>query len=141
MKKILLNSKSFVIACVIANLFLFSTNVSFAATRTASVSGNWSNTATWGGAAVPTSADAVTINSGITVTVDVTANCASLTFLQTATVNSNVNISSGITLTIAGTLSIPRPGASTNTMAVGAGILNAASIDFSNGGTSGPEMG
>jgi hypothetical protein len=49
------------------------------AQKTASVSGNWSNTATWGGAAVPTSTEAVIINSGITVTVDVTnAVCASM---------------------------------------------------------------
>jgi hypothetical protein len=41
------------------------------AARTASVSGPWSSTATWGGSAVPTSLDAVTINSGITVTVDI----------------------------------------------------------------------
>ncbi len=50
-----------------------------ASTRTASVSGNWSNTATWSGAAVPTSSDDVTINSGVTVTVDTTASAASLT--------------------------------------------------------------
>jgi hypothetical protein len=39
--------------------------------KTASVSGNWSSTATWGGAAVPVDGDAVIINSGITVTMDV----------------------------------------------------------------------
>jgi len=40
------------------------------ATRTASVSGDWSNTATWGGAAVPVAGDDVVINSAITVTID-----------------------------------------------------------------------
>jgi hypothetical protein len=40
-------------------------------TKTASVSGNWSNTATWGGAAVPVDGDAVVINSGVTVLLDV----------------------------------------------------------------------
>jgi hypothetical protein len=41
------------------------------ATRTASVNGNWSNTATWGGAAVPVDGDAVVINVGITVLMNV----------------------------------------------------------------------
>lgn len=40
-------------------------------TVTASVSGNWSNTATWGGSAVPVDNDAVAINAGITVVFDV----------------------------------------------------------------------
>lgn len=40
------------------------------ATKTASVSGDWSNTATWGGAAVPTAGDDVVIgNSSNTITV------------------------------------------------------------------------
>lgn len=39
------------------------------AARTASVTGNWNDTATWGGAAVPVSGDTVTINDGITVTI------------------------------------------------------------------------
>ncbi len=105
------------------------------AQRTASVSGVWSDVATWGGSSVPTSSDAVTINSGITVTVDVAADCASLSFLQTATVNSNVNINSGITLNVVGAVTIPRPAASSNTLAVGAGTLNAASVAFTSGGT------
>src|ERR1051326_7120845 len=50
-----------------------------AAARTASVSGNWSSTATWGGQAVPVAGDTVTINVGVTVTVDIsTAVCASV---------------------------------------------------------------
>ena len=47
--------------------------------RTASVSGNWNSTTTWGGASVPSVSDAVTINVGVTVTVNVTnATCASM---------------------------------------------------------------
>jgi len=37
------------------------------ATKTASVSGLWSDKATWGGAAVPVNGDAVVINAGVTV--------------------------------------------------------------------------
>lgn len=40
------------------------------AQKTASVSGAWSNTATWGGAAVPTGTDDIIINNGISVTMD-----------------------------------------------------------------------
>ncbi len=118
----------------IALAFIFLVASSAQAQRTASVSGNWSNTATWGGQAVPTSADAVTINSGITVTVDITANCASLSFLSTATVNSNVNINSGITLNVVGAVTIPRQANNINTLAIGGGILNAGSILFTNSG-------
>jgi hypothetical protein len=39
------------------------------AARTASVTGIWTDTATWGGAAAPVAGDTVTINTGITVTV------------------------------------------------------------------------
>ncbi len=103
------------------------------AQRTASVSGNWSNTATWGGQAVPTSADAVTINSGINVTVDISpASCASLTFLTTST-GSTVTIGAGNTLNVTGAVTIPR-GTGSNTLAVGAGILNAGSLAFTSGG-------
>ena len=49
------------------------------AQRTASVNGNWNNTATWGGNSVPTSTDAVIIRDGVTLTVNVTdAACASM---------------------------------------------------------------
>ncbi|WP_346861882.1 HYR domain-containing protein [uncultured Draconibacterium sp.] len=54
-------------------------------------SGNWSNTATWGGGALPTSGDNVTIPTGVTVTVDIT----------TAVCN-NITVQSGGTLIISG---------------------------------------
>ena len=42
------------------------------AIRSASVSGNWNSTTTWGGAAVPVAADDVIIGAGVAVTVNVT---------------------------------------------------------------------
>ena len=57
-----------------------------AATRTASVTGNWDNTATWGGAAAPIAGDTALINGDIVVTipVGVAAECATMTIGQTA---------------------------------------------------------
>jgi hypothetical protein len=51
----------------------------FAASRTASVTGDWNNTATWGGESVPGQGDDVTINAGVTVTVNGAYSCNSIT--------------------------------------------------------------
>ena len=104
-----------------------------AAAKTASVSGNWSNTATWGGSSVPVAGDTVTINSGITVTVDVAAACASLTF-NNATSNATLTVNSGVTLTVTGAITLQN-NASANTAATlaGAGTISCASISV--GGT------
>ena len=53
---------------LLAAMFLISNQV-YAAPRNASVSGDWNNTATWGGQAVPTASDACTISTGVTVTI------------------------------------------------------------------------
>ncbi len=74
----------------------------------ASVSGNWSDTATWGGAPVPTSSEAVTINAGITVTVDIPAACYSITFAA-VTASSAITISGTNSLAVTTTVSMPRP--------------------------------
>lgn len=50
-------------------LLLLSFSTCFAAAYTASVTGNWNNAATWGGAGIPVSGDSASINNGITVTV------------------------------------------------------------------------
>jgi len=79
-------------------LFMFIVAGTQAAIRTASVNGNWNSSTTWGGAAVPTSADDVIINAGITVTV--TANAVA----KTVTVNGSLNVTGGnLTLTNSGT--------------------------------------
>ena len=87
------------------------------ATRTASVSGNWNSTTTWGGRNVPTLADDVTINNGISVTVNAAAACNSLT-----TINAGVITISGTnTLSVTGLINMSRPGNNTSfTIAVGA---------------------
>ena len=111
---------------IIATILFFP--ISFVnAQRVASVTGNWSNTATWGGAAVPTSAETVTISGGVIVTVDIgTAACASLTL----NVNNNnsiatISFNNGSVLTISGNL------IAGNTT----GVSRQGSIDMTNGGT------
>ncbi len=87
-----------------------------AATRTASISGNWSSTATWGGNPVPTASDDVIIyntSAAITVTVDIAAVCQSLTF------KSSIKAS---TLSISGTNSLQV----TNAVIINAGTLTNA---------------
>lgn len=81
------------------------------AARTASVSGLWSNTATWGGAAVPVDADTVTINASVVVEFDVdqsgfTNGVASIicngTLKATKTANSYLKCSGNVTFGSAG---------------------------------------
>ncbi|MFC2059240.1 beta strand repeat-containing protein, partial [Chloroflexota bacterium] len=87
-----------------------------AAARSASVTGNWDNTATWGGLAVPTSADDVTINAGVTVTVNVAnAQCLSLTLNEATNGTAILTFNSGSVLTIGtGTLTIGANNAARN---------------------------
>jgi len=78
---------------------LMTATPALAAARTASVSGNWSNPATWGGSVPPVTGDTITINSGITVTVDVATTCASLTLAA-------VNASSIVAISGTGQLNV-----------------------------------
>jgi hypothetical protein len=89
--------------------------------RTASVSGNWSSTATWGGNPVPTSTDAVIINSGIAVTVDVNAFCTSITFSGTSATGSTLTVNNGVTLTMSGNITL-NGAAGNNTAATISGV-------------------
>ncbi|MFO8021679.1 MAG: hypothetical protein R6U65_04370, partial [Perlabentimonas sp.] len=118
------------IAIVTALILLFSSHFSNAAIRTATVSGNWSSTATWGGASVPTSADDVRINGNITVTVDIAnAQCASLTYLYSNNRTTMVTISGTNSLVIGGLLSMPYPNlGATSTLNVNAGTVTAGAL-------------
>jgi Secretion system C-terminal sorting domain len=110
------------------------------------LTGNWNNTSTWslvgfGGAAAssfPVAGDEVNIGGGnFTVTVNVNSACGNMMYQSNATFSPIVSISSGITLNVSGLITIPRASnvnPDVNTLAVGAGILNAGSIAFTNGG-------
>jgi hypothetical protein len=123
-----------------------------AAPRTASVSGNWTNTATWGGSAMPVAGDTVTINTGVTVTVNTNdAQCASVamgTGAGTATLtfaasgNPKLTVSGAVTVGNAGNAN--RVGAITFTsgstlicgsLSLGAIATQASSVNMTAGGT------
>jgi|GEM_PF-992128 len=97
---------------------------------TFSGTGNWSTPGNWS-AGVPTSAVAATIASGANCTVDVAAQCASLTF---AAINASsvVTISGANSITITGAITMPRPAAGlTGTVNINAGSISCASIALS----------
>jgi hypothetical protein len=84
MKKILL------LIMIVSTSFAFSQ-------RTASVTGNWNDTATWGGQSVPDLSTDVTVNNGVFLTVNVSAVCNSIdassgSFLQ---IDADLSISGG----------------------------------------------
>ncbi|MFA6407513.1 MAG: dockerin type I domain-containing protein [Candidatus Paceibacterota bacterium] len=105
--------------------FLLLPNLVLAAPRTASVSGNWDNTATWGGLSVPVAGDSVTINSGITVTVTTDAACSTVAFTTgTSGTTASITLNSGVLLAVSGNVTIQRPGSNNfNNITVGAGTL------------------
>ena len=93
-------------------LFLFLAffyTTSQGAIRIASVSGNWSNPATWGGNPVPTLADDVTINTGIVVIVDIAAVCNSLTINGGNSAIGGITISGANSLTVTTSTTINAP--------------------------------
>ncbi|MFH6997707.1 T9SS sorting signal type C domain-containing protein [Flavobacterium sp. FlaQc-57] len=113
--------------------------VSFAnaAVRTASVSGLWSSTATWGGLSVPGAGDTVIINSGVIVTLNVnTPKLLSVT-INSAGANNGITFNPGFLLDITGGLimNASSTGTSNSTVAVGTGTLNAGSISIPGGTT------
>src|ERR1039458_7593148 len=77
------------------------------ASYTATQSGNWSATATWGGSGPPVSGDTANIpglsRGNVTVTVDVASACDTInqTYLQSAHTHGLLVIAPGITLTVA----------------------------------------
>ncbi|HLP06011.1 MAG TPA: T9SS type A sorting domain-containing protein [Paludibacter sp.] len=112
-------------------LALTGTNQLQAAIRTASVAGNWNSTTTWGGLSAPTSADDVVINSGITVTVNVNAQCLSLSFV--AGTNGTVSVNPNCTLAVTNAVTL-RNAANANVTALitGSGTLTCGSLVLGN---------
>lgn len=106
--------------------------------------GNWNSNATWstvtyGNATntgtFPVAGDVVNIGGGnFTITVNVTSACGSLNYQGNTSNSPIVSISAGITLDVSGAIDIPSApifDGALNTLAVGAGTLNAGSISFS----------
>ena len=139
MKKILLNSKSFAIAFVIANLFFIGAVSAQKTWDGGAGTNNWGDANNWNPNGVPAASDAVTLINNTTVNVNVAASCASITFPSGNANNVTLNINNAITLSVTGAITIPRAGASgptpVNTLAIGSGILSAGSIAFTNSGT------
>ncbi|MEI7437322.1 MAG: hypothetical protein WCL16_11030, partial [bacterium] len=112
-----------------------------AASRVASVSGNWNSTATWGGLSVPVLGDTVTNNAGVTVTVPTayTAQCATLVFTTNSGASSIVLADSTSALSVTGAVTIQRNGSAVNKIDVGAGAFSAGSVVLS-GTTGGAQL-
>jgi hypothetical protein len=115
----------------LALILLVTATVTNAQTRTASVTGNWNATATWGGASVPTSANDVVINAGVTVTVNVAAAANSITYNGGATANV-ITISGTNSLAVTGAITMNGTTAVTGNQAtlltIGSGSVSCASL-------------
>lgn len=102
------------------------------AQTTAIATGNWNNAATWS-AGIPDAADAVTINNGVTVTVNTAAECASID-INSGNTNSGITISGSNSLTVSGAITVNAPTSNNRnrTISVGSGTLSCASVSFAN---------
>ena len=141
------NVKSTIIAIVGVLLFLFAGagEVSGAA-KFAVATGNWTG-AIWattaggvaGSAPTPIASDAVTINSGVIVTINAAGAVCTTIALTAPTANNGITIASPGTLVASGaiTMNSPTSGTITSTIAVGDGSLSAASITIPGSATSG----
>lgn len=118
---------------LVAALIVLLSSSDALAQRTASVSGLWSSTTTWGGQPVPTASDAVTISGsvtgGIVVTVDIAAECASLT-VATGIRASTLALSGTNSLLVSGGITINSGSMSgaNKFIDVGSGSLTCASV-------------
>lgn len=134
---------------VITLIFLLLSSTSaFSTTYYSRATGNWNANGTWSTVGFtsatntgtfPVAGDVVNIGGGFTVTVNVASACASITY-EAAGRSNTLTISSGIALTVSGTITIPRAtGGGTsniNLLAVGAGNLTAATLAYTSSGNS-----
>ena len=113
-----------------------------AAARTASVTGAWNNTATWGGSSIPGSSDSVTIGALVTVTVPsgYAAQCTTIAFSTSAGASTITLADATASLTASGAVTIARKATdnTANTLNVGAGTFTGASLALS--GTTGSRL-
>ena len=112
---------------------IFSESAISANITSTTTGGNWNATTTWVGGVVPVATDNVTMGTNASITITADATCATLVF-TTTNQTTTLTINSGITLNVTGLITLARTNSGMNTVAVGAGILNAGSIAFTNGG-------
>lgn len=120
-------------------MLLLSCTFSFAATKTATTTGNWSNGSIWSPTGVPAPGDDVIINSGITVTVDSIFECNNLDLGNSTGSNTTLRITTvGKSLAINGDFRMnPSDKNNTYTLEAGPGSINIAGTfsKWSNTGT------
>lgn len=135
-KQTLLSMKKFytITMCALAAFMFISVTTAAQATWNGTVNNNWSNPLNWSTLAVPTAATTVTIPNSASktaLTVDATANCASIV-IQTGANNFTLTIANGQTLNVSGNLNIQSPTANNISKVVNLGnaasVLNAGSI-------------
>lgn len=110
--------------------------------------GLWSATSTWGGGAVPTGGDNVTIGSGCTVTVDTAATALSMTVQSGGILEFEsaaarlLTVVLGVTIDNGGTVRSNTSGTvTTHQLFVGTDLTNNGTLDFStNSDTAGAEL-
>ncbi len=96
------------------------------------VSGNWSTPGNWS-AGVPDATDAVTIPANRIVTIDVDAECASISYTAGST-GSSISINTGVTLSVTGNITMTAPTAANTIQAlyVDNGTVNCAGLIMAN---------
>lgn len=103
----------------------FSFHAAFAATRTASVSGLWSNSATWGGT-LPAAGDDVVIGNGITVTVGADVTARTIVF---ASASGTITVNANVTLTVTQSITLQNSAnAARGCTLAGSGTISCASL-------------
>ena len=135
MYKQLLSKISFALMIAVLVLAVLPIIPARAATNTASSSGFWNDTNTWGGASVPNSSDDVIINSGITVTIPAgyPAACNTINFTTGTTGPASIVLAESTSLLkVNGAVKIQEQasGGFGNRINVGAGTFSAKSIDL-----------
>ena len=123
---------------------LVGTSKAEAFTRTASVTGNWADTVTWGGNSIPTVSDDVIINGNVVVTINTAGAVANTITIADpiATGNNGITIASPGTLSLTGgatgAITITgSSGASDSTIDVADGSLSAKAIAINDGAGAG----